>query len=394
LGLLAYICLPTFRKQSLNHLALASDLQLTSDQLKIIAKESFQNLALTCLNYERLFQRRSTPKIVCTNPDQATSLYRNRQGMIFFCGHLFNWEALFLDGTTRMEGIAFGKPLKNPYLSQWITSIREQRGGKMIVPKGGIFRAVRALKQGKFVGIVGDQGMPGSGYSSLFLGRPAWTSPTPAFLSYETGAPLIFASTRPTKQGYEITYSDPIWPNQKTPIDQEVPRLMCILLNLLQQEILRQPGNWLWMHNRWKQQTPSKIYKRFRHDAIGIILSERSDLLTILTTLKHLYPYELLFVYLPLSYRSHPLPMEVKEVHYYQTTQDLLQPNYRFKLLLNFTHDTKLTHHFKRYSTIEALDEPTMRHLALHQNPHLHFAKTPIELVLYSCLTRSGQHAS
>ena len=46
------------------------------------------------------------------------------------------------------------------------------------------------------IGVVGDQGMPDSGFSAPFLGREAWTSPLPAMLSKRSGCPIMTATIR------------------------------------------------------------------------------------------------------------------------------------------------------------------------------------------------------
>ena len=161
--------------------------------------------------------------IQCENPETADELYRQGQGIIFFCGHLSNWEALFLDGTRRMRGIAIGKSIKNKRLYRWIVSIREKNGGKIIAPRNAVKEGLRVLRKGVFMGIVGDQGMPDSGYSFPFLGRRAWTTTAPALLAYKTHCPIIVATTRRVKGGYRIRYSDPIWPNLEESLWKKKP---------------------------------------------------------------------------------------------------------------------------------------------------------------------------
>ena len=112
-----------------------------------------------------------------------------------------------------MPGVAIGRPIKNKLLYNWVTSIRQKFGGKMIAPQNAIREGLRGLKKGAFLGIVGDQGMPNSGFSSPFFGRNAWTSPIAAILSHRTGSPIMVATTHRSEGKYSIHYSEPIWPN-------------------------------------------------------------------------------------------------------------------------------------------------------------------------------------
>jgi Kdo2-lipid IVA lauroyltransferase/acyltransferase len=176
-GIIGFYLMRDYRKRSLSNVALASSLAFSKKEILKTAKKSFQNLAINCLEYPKLArEKRISDVIHCENPETANALYAQGHGIIFFCGHQANWEVLFLDGTTRMKGIAIGKPVKNKRLYQWIVSIRERHGGTIIAPRNAVREGLRALRKGVFMGIVGDQGMPDSGYSFPFLGRRAWTS--------------------------------------------------------------------------------------------------------------------------------------------------------------------------------------------------------------------------
>lgn len=182
IGLICYYLLTSFRKRTLSHLQLA--FSLPPKELKALAKKSFTNLAITFLEYGALARQDIKKLAVCENPDPALELLRQGTPPIFFCGHQSNWEILFLEGTSRMPGVAIGRPIKNIYLYQWILSIREKYGGKIISPKQAVKEGLKGLKKGCFLGIVGDQGMPDSGFSSPFF----WTSRLDIPSS---GAPLL-----------------------------------------------------------------------------------------------------------------------------------------------------------------------------------------------------------
>ncbi len=368
LGILCFYCMRDFRKRTLSNLALATDLHLSQKELIAIAKKSFQNLVINCLEYPRLAKETDFSRILfCKNPEVAMNVYNQGKGIIFFCGHQANWEILFLDGTLRMKGIAIGKPIKNNYLYRWIISIREKNGGKIIHPRNAVLEGLRALKKGSFIGIVGDQGMPDSGYSFPFFGRRAWTSTAPALLGYKTGCPIIFASTQRTSKGYEIHYADPIWPDLTKPLDEAIPLMMDQALHLMQKSIAQNPGEWLWQHNRWKQQTPKVLYKRFRQDCICIILPEEKEklqeLLPHLATLKAIYENTFFSIMLPSDHQT-PLPIQVDEIIPYKDLKETLTKDFRFKLIFNFANYPPLYRHFQRLSAFEVLDLNILKELA------------------------------
>jgi KDO2-lipid IV(A) lauroyltransferase len=373
LGTLGFYCMRDYRKRALSNLALANDLALSQKELLHFAKKSFQNLAINCLEYPKLARETNFAKVIhCENPEIADEIYRKGKGIIFFCGHQSNWEVLFLDGTTRMHGIAIGKSIKNKPLYNWILSIREKNGGKIIAPRNALKEGLRALRKGHFIGIVGDQGMPDSGYSFPFLGRRAWTSTAPALLAYRTNSPIIFAATKRISSGYQIRYHEPIWPNLDQPVEQEVIRMMDQTLTLLQESIKHSPGEWLWQHNRWKQQTTHNLYKRFRQDCVCIILPEVgfTEIAPHLTTLKEIYSLAFLFLLVPEKHRGSSL-IEADEIIYYNQLEETLLPDLRFKLIFNFTTYQKIHAHYEKLSAFEILDLPTLKNLASqHLQPH------------------------
>jgi len=263
-------------------------------------------------------------------------------------------------------------------------------GGKIIAQSQCVKEGLRALKQGTFVGIVGDQGMPSSGYSCSFLGRLAWTTTAPALLAYRTSSPIMFAESFRIPGGYKIRYSDPIWPDTAAPIEQEIPRLMDKALDLLQKSIISRPGEWLWQHNRWKQQTPQNVYKRFRYDAVCLILPpEKEDLLGLLPhleTFKAIYPRDFLFLAAPKWCHSLPL-IEANETFFYQSLEETLLDDYRFKIVFNFTDFKKIRRHYLSLSAFEVLTLEDLKKLA---KPHLPLGQNDLSDVLKRSLCRPG----
>lgn len=354
LGYLCYYLMPKYRKRALSNLALASDLNLSTEQIHKIAKESFVNLIIVCLEYAKFEREKDFSKIIiCKNPEIATKLYKKNIGIIFFCAHQANWEALFLDGTTRMQGLAIGKPIKNPYLYKWIKKIREKNEGKITEPKSALKHGLKALRNGVFLGILGDQGMPTSGFSSSFLGKRAYSTTAPALLACRTNSPIIFASIQRTKGKYYIHYSDPIFPDPDKPVEQEVKRLTCLSLSLLEDSIKKKPNMWLWQHNRWKQLTPKRIYKRFRHDCICIILPKDDFDYCHLNTLLKIY--EGCFVTLMIPKKHRDKKIKADEILYYENISETMLDDYRFKLVFNFTSEKRIKNHYLKKAAFEVI---------------------------------------
>lgn len=365
LGTLAYYLLPHFRKRALSNLAMASSLNLNPEEIRRTAKASLQNLMITCLEYPKLASEKEIRRIVhCENPEWAEQFIQEGKSVIFFCGHQANWEILFLEGTSRMPGVAIGRPIKNKSLYQWVVKMREKFGGKIVPPQLAVKEGLRALKKGCFLGIVGDQGKPDSGFSSPFFGRLAYTSPLPALLACRTGAPIIVATTRRSKGHYLIHYSEPLWPDSEAPLQQEIDRLMRACLFQLEASIQENPGEWLWIHNRWKLQSADLLKRPFRHESLAVFLPHRreflEELIPHLPTFKILYPQETISFFFPKAY-AHLAP---EGAILYEHPSELLVTDYRFKLIFNFSEFKAVHSHFKKLGAFTIVDFPQLKKIA------------------------------
>ncbi len=356
LGTCAYYLIPKFRKRTLSNLSLATTLNLDNKTLKKVARGSLQNLMITLLEYAKLSGEKQIHKIAtCLNPERAMELMRDGKGVIFFCAHQANWELLFLEGSFRMKGVAIGRPIKNKQLYAWILSIRQKFGGKIITPKEAIAGSLRALKEPAFLGIVGDQGMPESGFSSLFFGRKAWSSPVPALLAHRTGRPVIVATCHRENGTYLIHYSEPLFANQNAPKEKEIPRLMNEMLQLLETSIAKKPEQWLWQHNRWKQQIRGRLKQRFRHESVCIVVPNEKGILEELPVFRELYPEEFLTFLLPAELREQFF-MKDAELLYYTRLEETLLIDFRFKLVYNLTEYKKIKRHYLKLSAFYVLE--------------------------------------
>jgi Kdo2-lipid IVA lauroyltransferase/acyltransferase len=358
-GRLLFYLYPKFRKRTLSNLSLAKDLHLTHAERKKIAIESCQNMVITALEYPKLARETDLAKVVtCINPQPANEIFQKGKGIVFFCAHQSNWELLFLDGTKRMRGTAIGRPFRNKLLYRWVVSIRQKFCGKIIAPKEALFEGMKALKRGDFLGIVGDQGLPDSGYFENFLGTPAWTSPMPAILAYRMNCPLMYATTRRKKGRYEIEYSDPIWPQKECAMETEVARIMKEALSLLEEEIKRHPGEWLWLHNRWKKQSPRGPKRIFRFDSICIVLPNSASFFEKtkegLKTFREVYPLESITIFIPKAFR-HLMPLTDVEVIEFNEEKEIFIKDYRFKIIFNFTDNKKVDKHFLKLSALKTV---------------------------------------
>jgi KDO2-lipid IV(A) lauroyltransferase len=387
LGYLLYSFHAPFRKRSFSNLSLATRLSLSPEKIRKITLESLQSMAITGLEYPKLKRIKNLKKLVTLHQDPETAkLLQKSHSVVFFCSHQANWELLFLSATyQKLDGIAIGKPLKNHFLYDWILSIRERFGGKIIEPKNAFKEGLRALKQGKFIGIVGDQSLPSSYYSSPFLGRKAYTSPLPALLSYRTGKPVVFAEIVRNKAHYDIYFHAPIFPETNAPQEKETTRIMNALLHQLEESIVRRPGEWLWAHNRWKQEEANQVYYRYRHESIAVVLDLKPHQ-SFLLELRRIYPKA--FIDLVTPQLGDPL-IHDGNIFYYEKTPLEVISAYKYKMIFNLSL-FNLTSLRRKGSVFKILSEKDLIALASEQSHHVD--PNNIQEVLIKAISRKNSY--
>lgn len=355
LGTCAYYCHHSFRKKALTNLAIAFGKTKNEQERKRIAQLSFQNLMITCLEFFRFPRSKGNLSEIVSLEDshEIEKILNQKKGIIFLSAHQSNWEISFLALTERFRGIAIGRPIKNRRVYKWILSIREMNGGKIVMPKNAIHAGLRALKKGEFLGIVGDQAYPQSPYSYPLFGTRAWTASTPALMAYKTGCPLVAGTTVRKNGRYIVQGSPPIWPNQDQPSKDEVTKMMDEAMKHLEASIAQYPEQWMWIHDRWKQQGIDHVKREYRYGFILITLPpDPTPFLKILPLLRQIYPRSFLTFFVPMGTS---IPLSDCDVMEYENENDLFVRDWRFQLLLDFYDSRKLRGHFLKLGVFKAL---------------------------------------
>ncbi len=183
---------------------------------------------------------------------------RDRRGVIVVSGHLGNWE---IGGAAV---VARGCPMdivvarqRNELFDRYLTRSRE-RLGFGIIPRGqGRTGALRSLREGRAVGIMGDQDARAAGVFAAFFGRTASTARGPAVLAMRSGAEVVtlFAIRLP---GWKPRYRVHIerLPAVKGDRSAAVAGLTQAFTTRIEERVREFPGQYLWLHRRWKTPPP------------------------------------------------------------------------------------------------------------------------------------------
>lgn len=216
-----------------------------------IAAAALDNAGRTLIeNYStRAFMARAA-KIEPEGPGYAAlqAARDQKRPVILVSGHFGNYEAARAALVAR--GFDIGglyRNMSNRYFNAHYVKTMQAFGGP-VFPQGraGTAGFVRHLKEGGQLVLLFDQDVPGAPALS-FLGRPARTALSAAELALRLKADLIpfFATRQPDGLTFQVTLDAPI-----TPSDPET--MMRDVTAALEARILAEPGQWFWIHRRWK----------------------------------------------------------------------------------------------------------------------------------------------
>jgi KDO2-lipid IV(A) lauroyltransferase len=180
------------------------------------------------------------------------------RGVVYLTGHLGHFELMGAAIGRLMPVAMLVKPLSNPGADAWLSALRIASGVELLPTGAGVRGAVRRLRAGGCVALLGDQDARRDGVFVPFLGRMASTPAGPAWLSLATGAPIVFGTCLRAPDGrYDARIFPPLMPEGEAGDPAAVRALTTRHTELLEREVRAHPESWFWLHKRWKTSPPA-----------------------------------------------------------------------------------------------------------------------------------------
>ncbi|WP_424814672.1 lipid A biosynthesis lauroyl acyltransferase [Roseococcus sp. YIM B11640] len=244
-------------KHTMDNLRLAYPEKTEAERLEI-AKEAWANLGRTACEYphlEALFDVANGR--VEADEDSKRRFEEIRvsgKPVLVFAAHLANWElpavAAFKLG--QPAAILYRTP-NNRFIAADIVAMREPIMGQLI--PAGIAAPIRmadALDRGLTLGMLIDQRF-GRGPRVPFFGHPVAANPFLARLARRFGTPVhgLRAVRLPGNRfRLELTPALDLPRDAKGQVDVEASTAM--VNGIIEGWVREHPGQWLWMHRRWR----------------------------------------------------------------------------------------------------------------------------------------------
>jgi KDO2-lipid IV(A) lauroyltransferase len=177
------------------------------------------------------------------------------KGLMFITAHSGNWELLALSFGARYDPVAVvGRQMDRLYVNKILEKMRCRFGNSVIYRDKAGREILAALKANRNVGLLVDQATDAAnGLKCDFLGRPAWTTKLPVKLAMKTGGALVPIFIHRENGHHVVTIHPEMLLSQDGSDEERLYRDTCRLNGYIDDYIVRYPGQWNWLYNRWKR---------------------------------------------------------------------------------------------------------------------------------------------
>ncbi len=176
-------------------------------------------------------------------------------GGLVLGAHLGNWEWMAPIVRTRYEKVAeVIRPLDDPRLNRFVDSIRRGNGVETIPKEGAGTEIIRKLRQGYLVGVLIDQSPRYSAVPVSFMGLPCWATIAPVMAALRARCPVYPLSlVRDPGGTYVMRFGKPVLMERNGQFLDDLVKNVQRCQDAVEQMIRSHPGQWLWLHRRWKK---------------------------------------------------------------------------------------------------------------------------------------------
>jgi len=243
---------PFFRsKQIINKNILKAFPNLSNTEINKISKTMWENYGRILSEYMFMNEFRLKNKIEVRGQEILDKIKRDNERVIFISGHFNNFELMAMHiEKSGIDLAAIYRPLNNKFLNYFMEKIRKKYICKNQIKKGssGTRQLLSLFKKGSSIALMIDQRVS-EGIKSNFFKHDAFTTTIPAQFVKKFKCkvvPIYIERIEGIK--FRLTVDSPINFSK----DEKIDTITLMLNSLLEKMILKNPGQWIWSHDRWK----------------------------------------------------------------------------------------------------------------------------------------------
>ncbi len=226
----------------------------TDDEIKLIMKRFYRNFCDQWLEMIKLLSisKDSLNKRVTGNWEVLQEFDKQDINTYVLLGHTFNWEwgSVACQYNIPQQFVGVYMPVKNKGVEKLITRLRTLGGGWLISMKAKKgFQKLQGVRH--VTGLIADQN-PSNNNSAVwlpFMHREAPFFRGPELMARRDNAAIVFAGIKKIKRGY---YQVRLQTLTKNAAEMQTGGIMRLYVQFMEEQLRKQPENWLWTHKRWK----------------------------------------------------------------------------------------------------------------------------------------------
>ncbi|MFH1644156.1 MAG: lysophospholipid acyltransferase family protein [bacterium] len=226
-----------------------------------IVKKSYLSLGHSAADFllMRFYNKKNIDKYITTEGMECFyDAQKKGKGVIIITAHFGNWELaahyLALKG---IKSLVLYNPIKAKnflWFERFVKNNRQRSGNILISKKNSLFNVYKHLRRGGNVVLISDQHCyPPEGIQTKFFNQNVWSHKAFAELSLKTGAPIVsgFMFIKNLNK-YLLKVYKPLYPQDFEKFKNPEIEIASSGNKILEDAILRSPGQWMWQHRRFK----------------------------------------------------------------------------------------------------------------------------------------------
>lgn len=255
-GFLLYYFLPRDRKRAIAHLSSAFP-EREAAWARKTAHHTFRHLGKSLMEVLSIDPRKLRSIVTFQGFEHLTAAVEQGKGVVYFTGHIGNWEFMAAAVAEIYPLSVVAAPIEPEPVNDMIVRLRAGMGVRTILRNrtGAAKELIRVFRENRILGLLIDQDTDVEGAFVDFMGRPAWTPTAAAQMAIKFGAPVVFGyDQRGSDNRHTITIEGPLELTRSGNDDKDIRTNTAMFTKLIENAILQNPEQWVWMHRRWRRQ--------------------------------------------------------------------------------------------------------------------------------------------
>ena len=232
---------------------------IDENEINKIIKSMWKNYAYIFVEYIFLYKYRLNKfknfQVNINGKNILSKIAKSNKPVIFVSGHFANFELMAMElEKNHINVAAIYRPLNNIFLNPFMVYLRKKHICKNQVIKGktGTRETIEFMKKNFSIALMVDQRL-GESERINFFKKPAHTTTLPAQLALRFECDIVpIYLERKKDNTFELEILEPIKLNKTDNVSSDKEILTKRINEVIEKMILRNPGQWIWTHNRWK----------------------------------------------------------------------------------------------------------------------------------------------